>query len=293
MKRTLRKGDRGEDVRHLQTLLNANLSAYYQLVVDGDFGPKTERAVIAFQKANKVLADGIVGKVTWSALQVTWPAEEITWNDVQPKLRPVRVDVKGHPKSYTFFNPREDLAPGLADLEKRLNEMGAGLSSSGTMRNLNAKVGANRSAKSLHYCGLAIDLHVGSMASNPAKDPYVVMKEVDRYWRVFVATEDPCVEEIELWAWSHPLFKEVPVTRRLIDLTAMLDEIGWKRIRNRKSYSKSNYGAFEAWHFQHEKSLIGGTSRFGDELLKMYTLKQLEGTPPWQWRDSVWQRDWF
>jgi peptidoglycan hydrolase-like protein with peptidoglycan-binding domain len=36
--------------------------------VDGVFGTKTEGAVKAFQKANRLKVDGIVGKDTWTKL---------------------------------------------------------------------------------------------------------------------------------------------------------------------------------------------------------------------------------
>ncbi len=56
----LRKGDQGNSVRELQRLL--------KITVDGGFGPKTERAVIDFQKANGLAADGRVGPQTWAKL---------------------------------------------------------------------------------------------------------------------------------------------------------------------------------------------------------------------------------
>lgn len=58
----LQKGDHGVSVRELQNLLG--------IKVDGAFGPKTEAAVIAFQKSRKLAPDGKVGPKTWSALGV-------------------------------------------------------------------------------------------------------------------------------------------------------------------------------------------------------------------------------
>jgi len=40
----------------------------YPLISDGNFGAKTKLAVVAFQKANSLTADGIVGAKTWSIL---------------------------------------------------------------------------------------------------------------------------------------------------------------------------------------------------------------------------------
>lgn len=57
----LRKGDSGASVRDLQQLL--------QVTVDGQFGPKTEAAVEAFQRAKGLAPDGIVGPYTWDALR--------------------------------------------------------------------------------------------------------------------------------------------------------------------------------------------------------------------------------
>ena len=62
----LRTGSRGDAVRKLQEMLNA--LGYDCGSVDGIFGSKTKAAVLAFQKANGLAADGIVGPLTWGKL---------------------------------------------------------------------------------------------------------------------------------------------------------------------------------------------------------------------------------
>jgi len=57
---TLRRGLTGALTRIVQTKLG--------IKVDGIFGPKTEAAVRAFQRANELVPDGIVGPKTWLAL---------------------------------------------------------------------------------------------------------------------------------------------------------------------------------------------------------------------------------
>lgn len=39
------------------------------ILVDGDYGPSTERAVLSFQSNNGLVVDGGVGPQTWGALQ--------------------------------------------------------------------------------------------------------------------------------------------------------------------------------------------------------------------------------
>jgi peptidoglycan hydrolase-like protein with peptidoglycan-binding domain len=57
----LKRGEpAGPDVLYLQNKLGVSPT--------GPFGPKTHAAVVAFQKKHKLLADGIVGALTWSKL---------------------------------------------------------------------------------------------------------------------------------------------------------------------------------------------------------------------------------
>ena len=62
---TLQEGDTGTCVTQLQQRLNA-LGA--NLVVDGDFGPATKNAVLAFQGRERISFDGVVGPQTQSYL---------------------------------------------------------------------------------------------------------------------------------------------------------------------------------------------------------------------------------
>ena len=57
----LRRGSSGEAVRELQRLLGG-------LTVDGQFGPRTEESVRAFQRRHNLTVDGVVGPITWGRL---------------------------------------------------------------------------------------------------------------------------------------------------------------------------------------------------------------------------------
>jgi peptidoglycan hydrolase-like protein with peptidoglycan-binding domain len=53
----------------VQARLN-ELGANPALIVDGLYGPQTRKAVRAFQRRNDLQDDGIVGPVTWNAMNM-------------------------------------------------------------------------------------------------------------------------------------------------------------------------------------------------------------------------------
>lgn len=63
----LRRGSEGAAVELLQARLRMH---GYPLTLDGDFGPATDLAVRAFQKARGLRVDGLVGPASWTALTV-------------------------------------------------------------------------------------------------------------------------------------------------------------------------------------------------------------------------------
>ena len=63
----LKKGDKGDDVRDLQTLLDGNGFWTYYTITDY-FGDVTETSVKNFQKSKQITVDGIVGNTTYGYL---------------------------------------------------------------------------------------------------------------------------------------------------------------------------------------------------------------------------------
>jgi putative chitinase len=87
----LKVGSEGADVKKLQEKLGVE--------VIGKFGPKTEAAVKAWQKANGLKEDGIVGDATWSKLfGESKPVAEVIKEDVViPSGGPLNLEkLKGH-----------------------------------------------------------------------------------------------------------------------------------------------------------------------------------------------------
>jgi peptidoglycan hydrolase-like protein with peptidoglycan-binding domain len=63
----LRIGSRGQAVSNLQATLSR--LGFYRGPINGTFGPQTQEAVIRFQQANRIIADGVVGAGTLQAIR--------------------------------------------------------------------------------------------------------------------------------------------------------------------------------------------------------------------------------
>ena len=76
--KTLRKGDKGAEVKELQEKLLRLGYSLPRYGADGDFGKETEAAVKAFQADNGLKADGIAGTKTLEAIENANPMQLYT-----------------------------------------------------------------------------------------------------------------------------------------------------------------------------------------------------------------------
>lgn len=84
---TLRRGDAGNGVKALQTLLNYRGAG---LTTDGIFGANTETRVIEFQRAVQTTVDGIVGTRTWGALRSGTVVARVPGSSINMRALPER-----------------------------------------------------------------------------------------------------------------------------------------------------------------------------------------------------------
>lgn len=86
----LRFGSRGEHVTQLQEMLNT--LGYNAGPADGIFGNRTQEAVREFQDTRGLIIDGIVGSLTWAALDeaiAELEAEREQQEDIEEGVRPI------------------------------------------------------------------------------------------------------------------------------------------------------------------------------------------------------------
>jgi len=83
-RRTLRRGDEGEDVRLLQEKLAS--FGYDAGEIDGRFGYLTEDALIEFQRDHRLRVDAVAGPEVWAALEAGVPRRRVV-HEVKPGER--------------------------------------------------------------------------------------------------------------------------------------------------------------------------------------------------------------
>lgn len=94
-------GSSGSEVRQIQTKLKQ--WGYYAGSVDGIYGTKTKNAVIAFQKKNKLTADGIAGPATLKAMGIASSSGSssggggYSTNDYNLLARLISAEARGEP----------------------------------------------------------------------------------------------------------------------------------------------------------------------------------------------------
>lgn len=128
---TLYVGKKGEAVGVLQQKLNAARASTPPLVIDAEFGSKTLAAVRAFQKANSLAADGVVGKKTWGSLDLaaSGGGKDDTGAE-KPVNSPDEANPVAIPDAGTSIHPtvgagHTTTGPAVEELQHKLNIAGA------------------------------------------------------------------------------------------------------------------------------------------------------------------------
>ncbi|MEU6075966.1 D-Ala-D-Ala carboxypeptidase family metallohydrolase [Micromonospora sp. NPDC047074] len=97
--RVLKEGTSGEDVRQLQIRVSGYPGYNARIVLDGKFGPATKAAVIRFQKAYGLAADGVAGTNTYSKIYALQDADCTPVNFSYAGLNRCNSDWSGGPVS--------------------------------------------------------------------------------------------------------------------------------------------------------------------------------------------------
>ena len=111
----LRQGDRGDPVRTIQyylSVLGFFDDTLPKIVIDGIFGPETERAIRVFQQQQGLTADGIVGRDTWDALTNAY-------NQVRASLPEQYLSASDEIYPGKFLTPGQE-GPEVASLQRLL-----------------------------------------------------------------------------------------------------------------------------------------------------------------------------
>ena len=284
---------KGENVAILQRWLNGALGT--RLATDGNFGRMTHDALRAFQAAHGLVTDGVFGPASFRALRGLWPPNRLATGQT-------RLPADAWDKGFDTHSLRaRDAAHYYRAMYDEAKAHGILVTSSGSLRGLNADVSTGRSATSLHYLSIAFDLFIGSALANPETDPYVCQL-VNGRWVVWARVYDlsaPNAPKADMEI-RNPITLQArrqgrakPAVGRFVNFTELAARHGFTGIPPWKTFlDGGSFITAEWWHFQNEWCLMPGFSTLGGELALVYTPAQLAGTPPMRFAGRVWKRDW-
>jgi hypothetical protein len=235
--------------------------------------------------------DGIPGENTLWELQKQWTI------DRNLKLVSSGILNDAFQGSHLNFVLRSDVLPFYENFYSTVHQNGGIVTSAGSLRDLNAPVTPGRSATSMHYTGIALDLHTNSGMTGSASEAYLIEQVGAKHWNVWNKVAAPMgtsrtVNEVIY----HPGNKSINVNPKIvqvIDVTGMAKQNGFSGIGCRSCFPET-YLCAEWWHFQCEEVLVPFISQFGAELLAVYDQNKLAAHQPiWDSRKKIFKKDWF
>ena len=254
--------------------------------------------VTTFQEKKDLFADGVPGRDTLWALQSPWVAS-------LPKQRLVVCDADvapAHPEGSSKTKLRADAAERYVSLRNEVRQAGGLVTSDGGLRELTANVNQNRSPTSMHYTGLAFDLHTESGFFKPDQDQFVITRGQQTFWNVWCRATNGQQKELNAVHWKNSssgvdLVKTV--SGQFIDFTETCLRHGFHPIGARTPFTRPHnrvYLSAEWWHFQCNDLLIPDLSQFGIELQKIenYTPHFIESKSAavWSHRRVIYKQNW-
>lgn len=308
---TLHTGSRGPLVQTLQqglTALGFNLGT-----ADGIYGAKTHAAVEDWQASTgKLYPDGIFGSASAALWNNLYPTYTIALGDAENPAAPSkllkRVNLPADPfgDGYNLTSLREDIAPRYREIYQEVKALGGKVTSAGGYRSLRSAASAARALASMHYVGRAFDLAVYSGMQNTSKDAYIITEAPRGCTEVWCKTDDPAAPVVTLEALTVTQSKvggvrksQVHKTKwegRAFSFNKIAEKHGFVGINGRRDFwNGGSYAGAEWWHFQCDAGLTPKVSTFGEDLLKCYTLEEIEKNFK-LWQDTkgrVYKVSWF
>jgi hypothetical protein len=255
--------------------------------------------IMQFQAKENILVDGIIGQETLWRLQYPWVLQS-------QKLLFVRCEADIVPgiEGYQKVDLREDAAERYRLLRDEVLNRGGVITTAGGKRPLSMGANPHRSAKSMHYPGLAFDLALSSGFFKPKSDPFVITRGEDTFWIVWCRAEGGDEMELDSVYWrswetnGRDLKKKV--RGKFINFTKLCKKHGFYPINPRRAFTRSSerkYLSCEWWHFQATDLLIPNLSQFGIELLRIdgYTTNSIpaESENVWSNRKLIYKVHWM